>query len=174
MFSDRSANKYCHPCFCLTDTFSTSRQLLNGFWFIAKVIRYIPLETAALFFLANPYLKQGIGKVYVMVDFICMGNHTKMKSGLHMDSPCAAHWPLWQWAAQWTGAAHYLFQRIIISAHGLHTLLPTYFQSHYNIWPWAAHRQLRLLNYIVGSSNLNDEKEVGSGQFIHSFHHACE
>ena len=27
----------------------------------AKLIRYIPLETAAIFFLSNLYLKQGIG-----------------------------------------------------------------------------------------------------------------
>ena len=33
----------------------------------------IPLETAAIFFLANLYLKQGIGSVYVMVDFVFMG-----------------------------------------------------------------------------------------------------
>ena len=33
---------------------------------------YIPLETAATFFLANLYLKQGISSEYVMVDFICM------------------------------------------------------------------------------------------------------
>ena len=33
----------------------------------------IQLETAAVFFLANLFLKQGIGWVYVMVDFICMG-----------------------------------------------------------------------------------------------------
>ena len=39
----------------------------------AKVTRYIPLETAAIFFLANLYLKQGIGLVYVIVDLICMG-----------------------------------------------------------------------------------------------------
>ena len=39
----------------------------------AKLIRYIPLATATLFFLANLYLKQGIGYVYVMVDFIYMG-----------------------------------------------------------------------------------------------------
>ena len=32
---------------------------------------YIPLETAAIFFLAN-LLKQGISSEYVMVDFICM------------------------------------------------------------------------------------------------------
>ena len=35
--------------------------------------RYIPLETAAIFFLANLFLKQGISSEYVMVDFICMG-----------------------------------------------------------------------------------------------------
>ena len=33
----------------------------------------IQLETAAIFFLSNLYLKQDIGKVYVMVDFIWMG-----------------------------------------------------------------------------------------------------
>ena len=48
-------------------------------------------------------------------------SHTKMKSGLPMGSTCAAHGcPLKQWAAQWTGAAHYLCKLIIISAHGLH------------------------------------------------------
>ena len=34
---------------------------------------YIPLETAAIFFLTNLFLKQGISLEYVMVDFICMG-----------------------------------------------------------------------------------------------------
>ena len=34
---------------------------------------YMPLETAAIFFLGNLFLKQGIGSEYVMVDFICMG-----------------------------------------------------------------------------------------------------
>ena len=33
----------------------------------------IQLETAAIFSLPTLYLKHGIGKVYVMVDFICMG-----------------------------------------------------------------------------------------------------
>ena len=33
----------------------------------------IPLETAAIFFLAKIFLKQGISSEYVMVDFICMG-----------------------------------------------------------------------------------------------------
>ena len=33
----------------------------------------IPLETTAIFFLANLYLKQGIGYVYVVVNFISMG-----------------------------------------------------------------------------------------------------
>ena len=33
----------------------------------------ILLEMAALFYLPNLYLKQDIGMVYVMVDFICMG-----------------------------------------------------------------------------------------------------
>ena len=40
--------------------------------------------------------------------------HAKMKSGLPMGCP------LKQWAAQWTGAAHCLCKRIIISAPGLH------------------------------------------------------
>ena len=34
---------------------------------------YIPQETAAIFFLANLFLKKGINLEYVMVDFICMG-----------------------------------------------------------------------------------------------------
>ena len=34
---------------------------------------YRPLETEAIFFLVNLYLKQGITSAYVMVDFICMG-----------------------------------------------------------------------------------------------------
>ena len=34
--------------------------------------RYIPLETAAIFFLANLLVKHGIISEYVMVDFICI------------------------------------------------------------------------------------------------------
>ena len=34
---------------------------------------YIPLQTAAYFFLSNLYLKQGISSVYAMVEFICKG-----------------------------------------------------------------------------------------------------
>ena len=34
----------------------------------------IQSETAAIFFLANIYLKHGIGQVYVLVDFIYMGS----------------------------------------------------------------------------------------------------
>ena len=34
---------------------------------------YIPLETAAIFFLANLYLKQGISSEYFMLDFNFMG-----------------------------------------------------------------------------------------------------
>ena len=34
---------------------------------------YIPLETAAIFFLADLYLKQDISSEYAMVDFICLG-----------------------------------------------------------------------------------------------------
>ena len=33
----------------------------------------ILLQTEAIDFLLNLYLKQGIGSVYVMVDFICNG-----------------------------------------------------------------------------------------------------
>ena len=41
--------------------------------FKADMKSYIPLETAAIFFLANLFLKHGISSEYVMVDFICMG-----------------------------------------------------------------------------------------------------
>ena len=34
---------------------------------------YMPLETAALFFLTNLFPKQGISSEYVKADFICMG-----------------------------------------------------------------------------------------------------
>ena len=34
---------------------------------------YIQLQTAAIFFLSKLYLKQGIGSVYVMDDFIWKG-----------------------------------------------------------------------------------------------------
>ena len=40
--------------------------------FKADMKSYILLETSAKFFLANIFLKQGIGSEYVMVDFICM------------------------------------------------------------------------------------------------------
>ena len=33
---------------------------------------YVPLDTAAIFFLANLFLKQGTSSEYVMVNFICM------------------------------------------------------------------------------------------------------
>ena len=38
----------------------------------ADMKSYILLETAAIFFLANLFLKQGISLEYVMVDFICI------------------------------------------------------------------------------------------------------
>ena len=41
--------------------------------FIANTNSDIPLETAAIFFPENFYLKHGIGLVNVMLDFICMG-----------------------------------------------------------------------------------------------------
>ena len=39
----------------------------------ADMKSYIPLETAAIFFLANLFLKQGISSEYVMINFICTG-----------------------------------------------------------------------------------------------------
>ena len=39
----------------------------------ADMNSYIPLETAAIYFLAKLFLKHGISSEYVMVDFICMG-----------------------------------------------------------------------------------------------------
>ena len=36
----------------------------------ADMKSYIPLETAAIFYLANLFLKQGISSEYVMVDFM--------------------------------------------------------------------------------------------------------
>ena len=39
----------------------------------ADMKSYIPLKTAAIFFLAGLFLKQRISSGYVMVDFICMG-----------------------------------------------------------------------------------------------------
>ena len=46
---------------------------LKNMYIKADMKSYIPLETAAIFFLANLFLKQGISSEYVMVDFICMG-----------------------------------------------------------------------------------------------------
>ena len=43
------------------------------FWVVKTDMKsYIPLETAAIFFLANLFLKQGISSEYVTADFICM------------------------------------------------------------------------------------------------------
>ena len=39
----------------------------------ADMKSYIPLETAAIFFLANFFPEQGISSEYVMADFVCMG-----------------------------------------------------------------------------------------------------
>ena len=39
----------------------------------ADMKSYIPLETAAIFFLENLFVKHGISSEYVMVDLICMG-----------------------------------------------------------------------------------------------------
>ena len=45
---------------------------LPCFYSLKLMISYIPLETAAIFFLANVFLKQDIISEYVMIDF-CMG-----------------------------------------------------------------------------------------------------
>ena len=42
-------------------------------FFKADIKSDILLHTAAIFFLSNLYLKQGIASLYVMVDFICKG-----------------------------------------------------------------------------------------------------
>ena len=39
----------------------------------ADMKSYILLQTAAVFFLSNLYLKEEIGSAYAMVDFICKG-----------------------------------------------------------------------------------------------------
>ena len=54
--------------FCLLENKSNFDE-----WFKADMKSYIPLETAAIYFLANLFLKQGISSGYVMVDFIYMG-----------------------------------------------------------------------------------------------------
>ena len=46
---------------------------LNKYCLKADMKSYIPLETAAIFFLANLFPKQGISSEYVTADFICMG-----------------------------------------------------------------------------------------------------
>ena len=45
----------------------------NGTVIKADMKSYIPLETAAIFFLANLFPKQGISSENVTADFICMG-----------------------------------------------------------------------------------------------------
>ena len=53
---------------------------------------YILLQTAAIFFLLNLYLKQGIGSVYVIVDFICKGDlelsGTQVERELQNENSC--------------------------------------------------------------------------------------
>ena len=52
------------------------KKLAVGTRFKANMNSDKPLQTAAIFFfLTNFYLKQGIGQVHVMVDFIYMGFH---------------------------------------------------------------------------------------------------
>ena len=118
--------------------------------------------------------------------YIWSDNDTHSLTGSPMNNPFVLppirKWrvgcPLKQWAAQWTGSAHCLCKLIIISAHGLHMgssvgrSCPLTFNliiiSDHGL---AAHGQLRLLDYIVGSSvgssNLNAEVVVGSGQLQH-------
>ena len=54
------------------DTTDVSQVLFNNL-IKADMKSYIALKTAAIFFLANLFLKQGISSEYVMVDFICIG-----------------------------------------------------------------------------------------------------
>ena len=78
-----------------------------------------------------------------------------------------------QWAAQWTGAAHYLCKLIIISARVLHigSSVGRSCPLTFNFIIISDHGQLRLLDYkmgsSVGSSNLITEKVGGSGQLQH-------
>ena len=49
------------------------------------------LDTTAIYFLPNLYLKPGIGWVYVMVDCICMGLlqlHGERSEGYKMKNSC--------------------------------------------------------------------------------------
>ena len=47
--------------------------LINGFRDNDMLKADKSLETTAIFYSSEPFLKQGISKVYVMVDFIRMG-----------------------------------------------------------------------------------------------------
>ena len=47
--------------------------MCDGHLLKADMKSYIPLETAAIFFLANYFPKQGISSEYVTAEFICMG-----------------------------------------------------------------------------------------------------
>ena len=59
----------------------TSTRGRSSKMYVCRVQRFIkvymnsdtPLEKAAIYFLPNFYLKQGISSEYVIVDFICMG-----------------------------------------------------------------------------------------------------
>ena len=59
--------------FCDWNTYIYTIELHWFGWRILTLKMYILLQTAIIFFLSNLYLKQGIGSVYVMVDFICKG-----------------------------------------------------------------------------------------------------
>ena len=63
-------------CRTLSITFHFSSSVLvigNVYSLSFKLKRSVIYHWTAYFFLTKLYLKQGIGKVYVMVDFICMG-----------------------------------------------------------------------------------------------------
>ena len=111
---------------------------------------------------------------------VIMLSDTKMKSGLPMGSPCAAQGLPTEAVGSSVDRSFPFFMYTHYNicpwaAHGQLSgqELPTNFRSLYNILPWAAHRQLKLLDYIVGSSvgssDLNTEKVVGSGQLQHRF-----
>ena len=65
--------KYLPKCYSNTSNIVSLSTSIGMCLLKAYMKSYIPLETAAIFFLANLDLKQGISSEYVMVDVICMG-----------------------------------------------------------------------------------------------------
>ena len=70
--------QYLYACMYVISSYSKVDHWQNfsfvGITYIVFIINSdIPLETAAIFFLANLYLQRGITSEYVMVGFICKG-----------------------------------------------------------------------------------------------------